>query len=327
MTSATPPTYWFSGINYNPKLFATSSGSYVTLTYADSTFLKSYGVVTSSASTTFLGQLIATNDATSVFSIGNTLATTATTTNATYYLTFVSSNQYQPFGQTFYTDATSGSKLSYNPATSTLSIGDASIGNALVNIYGTASTINLPTSTVLSVNMFGSGGMTINNGLTSANPVQVSYNTNPTFVAGNIGFQYGAFVGNFPATATAYTSGTITSITSTTALVTLPIGIYLMSAQLYFNQSGTTVGNTTSMRAGLSTSSTAFATYTAYNIQGYEYVNANSPTLSPFFLGYLEQPIVVTTSASNYFVYQLNFTGLTITTLGTNFNVIFTKIA
>ena len=57
MSSNVPPIYSFSGINFNPAYFS-SIGSYITLNYANSNYLKRVGVATSVATTTtFSGSL------------------------------------------------------------------------------------------------------------------------------------------------------------------------------------------------------------------------------------------------------------------------------
>ena len=46
MRSFTPPNPYFNGIDFNDKFYSQTSGSYITLTYANSHYLYSYSGAT-----------------------------------------------------------------------------------------------------------------------------------------------------------------------------------------------------------------------------------------------------------------------------------------
>ena len=78
MTSQQPPKPWFNAINYNPDFFISGAGSGgISLAYANANYLRitsGSNPISSAATTTFNGQLIATSNPNSIVSIANTVA-------------------------------------------------------------------------------------------------------------------------------------------------------------------------------------------------------------------------------------------------------------
>ena len=317
MTSAQPPTYWFSGINYNPNLFATSTDSYVTLSYANSNYLKSYGSTTSSATTTTFYGFVSALQPASLISIGNTTPTTSDTSATAFFITFVPTNATSA-GQQFFTDGGIGTHFNYTPSTNNLQIGSSAVGSLnITNTTGSlqikgssASALYIPngTANVFAVNLL--------------NPPAFSYASLPTYTSAMCGYTLSV---SGTLVLTTCTTGTYYSITSTTPLfASLPAGTYHISSQVFLRQGTGVAGTITSILGGLSTSSSSFVGGFNQNIMGYKNV---ATTTGSTFIQYYSR-IYSNAGVSDYYYGIIpTFTGLTMTLTGADCIVTFLRIS
>ena len=151
MSSQTPPNPWFNQINYNPDFFSNSSSTGITLGYLNANYLKitaGSNPISSSTTTTFSGQLIATNDPNSIISISNKVLMSPIGTGV-IYLVGVSSSA----GGNYNLITDSLSHLSFACGTNSLNVGISGGANGNMNLYGSGAVLSCPTATGIAINV------------------------------------------------------------------------------------------------------------------------------------------------------------------------------
>ena len=146
MTSQQPPKPWFNAINYNPDFFISGAGSGgISLAYANANYLRitsGSNPISSAATTTFNGQLIATSNPNSIVSIANTVALSPITTGI-IYLTGVDSS----VGGNYVMRTDINSHIQFACGTNSLNLGISGGANGNINMYGASCALTIPTCT------------------------------------------------------------------------------------------------------------------------------------------------------------------------------------
>ena len=215
MSSQLPPNPWFNTINYNQTFFPSSSASTgITLSYANSNYLRisaGSNPVSNATTTTFSGQLIATNDVNSVISISNKVLMTPVASGI-IYLVGVSS----AVGGNYNLITDSLSHLVFATGTNTLQVGISGGANGNMNLYGTGAILSIPTSTsataisvpsgtISSLNLTASGLATLTGGIalptngTATTSAQLGYTYFMTTTGGSFVSGTTKAIGNIPA--------------------------------------------------------------------------------------------------------------------------------
>ena len=310
MTSANPPSIWFSGINYNPNLFSNTSGAYLTLSYMNSHYVKSTGIAVSSAtSTTFSSNVYATNNANSVVSIINSLVTNGTTSTNTYYVPFVPTNVTST-NQAFYTDS-SADAIRYKPSSNALTLGGM-IVNGNVQVDGTGIALNAPNGAFSSVNT--------TNGLTIGT-LGYSYTTLPSLVTGQIGYKL-SITGNNPSTLTSFSGALIPLVSGGTSI---GLGTWEVTVNINVTTGSATAGCAQYGQVALSTTSGGANVYNTYPL-GSVYFPAST---SGSYINYTSTRIIKNTATRTLYINYIvsGSSGFIINALGSNSNATFTRIA